>query len=112
MPPERENQTNKKAVTYFLPRLLIFGVAIFIFYNYSEYFLPQNIREDRFSFIAELHTFLQVTFIFSIFYSVYIYFELTRFIKKSLTKYRNCALVLLVISIVVAIASLLTSLTV
>lgn len=96
----------KTATLYFLTRILVLVFAILAFYMGAVYLLPKSIREDQFSFVAELDLFIQLTTIFCLSYCAFVYWERDKFIRKQHPNHATMALVLLIIGSVVSLVSI------
>jgi len=95
-----------KPYFYLISRLLILIFFIFLIYHTAVYFLPEHIREDHFSFVGELNMVVHLTLAFSIFYSVFIFREYQKFKKKRVYIFKNAALIVLLISLLMVIVML------
>ena len=98
-----------KILGYSLLRLIFLAVGIFLIYHFAFYFLPKNIQEDQFSFVGELGLIVNLTLIFSVLYSGFIYWEFRRFRKKSQLELSKASLGILAIGLLIMIASVVLS---
>lgn len=91
---------------YLISRLLKLIVVVFAIYHTAFYFLPKHIQEDQFSGIGELDMTINLTLVFSILYSGFIYWEYLKFKRKNEYKLKNAALVILIISLLIGFGML------
>ncbi|ENA1795661.1 hypothetical protein ABF176_002508 [Flavobacterium psychrophilum] len=95
-----------KTITYLTTRLVIFTLGIICFWYGAYYTLPRNIREDGFGFVAELDRFFTLSFVFSILFLIYTFFEIQKLEKIGNTKSINSAIYLSIFAFIATITFL------
>lgn len=98
-----------KIFGYFIFRLIFLVFCVVLIYHFAFYFLPKNIQEDQFSFVDELSLIVDLSLIFFIIYSGFIYWEYRRFRKKLQFELSKASLAILVICLLIVISLFLLS---
>lgn len=86
-------------VKYLALRLVFLMLGTLLIYHFSFYLLPKNIQDDEFSFVAELNLISNLTLIFYLAYSGFIFWEYLKFRKKTNLKLIRASVVVLVITL-------------
>lgn len=81
-----------KNVKYLAPRITVAIVLLALCWYFSYYFLPEQYRDDQFSFIGELDAFFRVSMAVFIIFILYIITEIIRYQKKHNFVLRNNAI--------------------
>ncbi|KQN34380.1 hypothetical protein ASE92_12310 [Pedobacter sp. Leaf41] len=100
-----KNQISK----YLLIRLLFLAAGLWLLYHFAFYLLPKNIQEDQFSFVGELDLIIGLSLVYTLFFSIFIFFEYLKFSKRCQVKLKKSALVMLFIGVVLVLVSLFLS---
>ncbi len=69
-------------------------IGLLMIYNGTHYTLPEYLKEDSFSFIAEIDRILELSLIFSVLFLLFLLAEIYILNKRKQTDLRNSAIIL------------------
>ena len=92
-----------KIFKYLTVRLIILAFVLITLNIVSPYLMPEELRDDKFSFISEALMFLRLSLIFLVLFTAFSIYEINKFQKNKRLQLRNTAIGLCVFLIVLTV---------